>query len=495
MPKDNLLFKLDNLEYQYYYLKGTLDNFTPRLNSTTKLYNAKGKKSAKKVEKVLAEITLPEVESGLLELRLEIFNNKLYHLEKNLQTFLLKHILEYEKKVLKEENNKNAKKKNHNTSEVIEEIKKTYGFEEFINFIIKSKCIKLASSKIIPTKHHQTLPQNKWFIDHEYYKIINDKGHKYNPGRIWSEVVMGTKHSDQIVSSLLNNKKCKELFQQFENGMDVFLAINKDKKKLNNTKQTDSDGDGNLDSSNGINKKKTDDDSTIESSESEDEMSNQDVELNDDDISNIMKQYEGVIVDSENESSNEDFVADPNIDYNQVTDEEMSSNENYEDEEDDEDSSDDEQPQKKKQKVQLPELMGGYYSGEEESDFEEDNIAKQQKSNKEKKKNRRGQRARRKIWEQKYGKEAKHVQRELEKEREERKQRQIDYEARVAKREAKARELAVSGTNLIEVGERKASKPVEKKEPNEDHPSWVAKKLAEEKLKNAKFTGKKITFD
>ena len=28
----------------------------------------------------------------------------------------------------------------------------------------------------------------------------------------------------------------------------------------------------------------------------------------------------------------------------------------------------------------------------------------------------------------------------------------------------------------------------------EDHPSWVAKKLAEEKLKNTKFSGKKIIF-
>ena len=105
----------------------------------------------------------------------------------------------------------------------------------------------------------------------------------------------------------------------------------------------------------------------------------------------------------------------------------------------------------------LPSLtMGGYWSGSESAeDFEEAP-----------RKNRRGQRARRQIWEQKYGTKANHLKNQK--------------------------------TRRSQVNEYKpVRQPVEKQAVVEDkpiHPSWEAAKRAKEQ-KQAQFQGKKMVFD
>lgn len=466
MPKDNLLFKLDNLEYQYHYLTNTLANFEPRLNQTKKLYNAKGKKTSQRIEKLLNEITLPDVSKKCNEMRLTIFNGKIYAVEKNLNKSLLKKLNQLKNKdnVLKQCNSLN----------------------EFVKYIVISKVIKFSISKIIGNKQTTNMDNvPEWFQDHKYLKAYNDKSNDLNPSRIWNEIVMKTDEGAKIVGNLMNDKKSQEILTIFENGMDVFLGINRDK---NSKKQKET-------------KEESDNDIEEEGSDIEENLDGgrhyegEGMEIDEDEI---LKQYEGLVADSD-EEDNEDEIAtglDPNINYNEVTDEEPSASE-----EDDDDESDDEDDQPAKKKAKLPELMTGYYSGEDsDSDIEEDEIARKQASNKIVKKNRRGQRARRKIWEQKYGKQANHVQKEYEKQKAEREQRQIDYEARVAKRAAKQAAYDKTNANLTELGERgsRSKQQLETAKPvkvHEDHPSWVAKKLAEDKLKNAKFAGKKITFD
>lgn len=487
MPKDNLIFKLDNLEYQYHYLNGSLTDFQPRLNSTTKLYNAKGKKTSKRVTKILNEITLPEVTKELNELRTEIFDKKSYSLDKNLRSFLRKHITQY----------RPTKKNKKDFTPVIEEIKAKYALEDFIELVSKSKIIKLSCTKIVAAK--RSSPPD-WFVEHEFWKIHNDKTQEFNPSRIWTEVILNIDKCDQLISTLMNSDKCKEVISSFNSGMDVFLAINREKKEKKTVKNKEAihengeagtfEHDENSEE-NKINKK---------TKESKTGGAEDVSELDDE----ILEQYDGMLVGSDEDEDQNDgverFSLDPNVNYNEVTDEEPDQLDD-DDEIDDEYNQDgDDEPRRKKQQTQLPELMGGYYSGgdsDSEIDSSEDRVAREQISVTEKKKNRRGQRARRKIWEKKFGREAKHIQREVENDLAERKKRQGEYEARVVKRSAKAADI--DARRAIDREKRdsfeKSSTRPTKSEPLSEHPSWVAKRNAEAKLKNAKFQGKKVKFD
>lgn len=131
------------------------------------------------------------------------------------------------------------------------------------------------------------------------------------------------------------------------------------------------------------------------------------------------------------------------------------------------------------QKYNLPELIGGYASLSEDEEPE---------NTKTEKKNRRGQRARQRIWKKKFGSEAKHVKLQREQEASERRQRQLEYEERCRKREQKAREeeeRKKDNPNYIPLKEKKVAV----------HPSWEAKRKAQEQLSKVEFAGKKIKFD
>lgn len=473
MPKDNLLFKLDNLEYQYHYANGDLAQFRPRLSGTAKLYNVKGKKTSKRVSKLLSELNLKQLSQQLDALRLQIFNNKVHYLEKNLRSLVLKNLTQYRPK-------KNAK---NDFTPLIEKIRSEYGLEKFTELVCKSKAIKLSVSKIVPS-NKATVPI--WFENHVFWNSHNDKTDEFNPSRIWNEVLLPNKF-DQLVSTFMNNDKCRSLFSTFDSGMNMFLGINRDAGSGGKVEQAQEDA-GIVNEKNKTSILNTSDQ---ERSQDANDSSEPAVELDED----LLKQYDGLLGDSDEEDAVDAAALDPNIDYNEVTDEEPDQDDDeVDDEVSDLDSDSDSDSEKVNSKAQLPELMAGYYSGDDSydgSDSADDKVAREQISTKEKKKNRRGQRARRKIWEKKYGREAKHIQREVEKEHLDRKRRQEEYEERVAKRAAKAVTVEARKTETARQNAIKSSQEKEKSE----HPSWIAKRDAEEKLKNSKFQGKKITFD
>ncbi|SCW04511.1 LAFE_0H15148g1_1 [Lachancea fermentati] len=503
MPKENLIYRLDNLEYQYHYLNNTLDGFKPRLNGTSKIFNAKGKRTTKKVAKTLQMATLESLTSQLDILRLEILQKKAYHLEKKIASYLEKTLQQQSNALSKHTNAKNETKRN--TLAVIE---REYTFPKFANLIAKSKVAKLVVSKVTPTRTLKEDPPH-WFKDSEYLQIINTKESQYNPGNIWNKTVLPIKGCDQLLSLTMNSKKYKEIVESFDSGMDLFLNNKREKKadasqneaglskgdskrSEKSSKGQPSSGESSEDQSEESSEAESDEESGRSSVSGESQTANIDEDA-------ILKAYEGMLVASDDEAAEEEsFMLNPNINYNEVTDEEPSA----EDSEPSEASSDEEeeQPRKRqkkekesKKKVVLPELISGYYSGGSEDELSEDEVAKKQISNQPKRKNRRGQRARQKIWEKKYGKNAKHIQKQLEKDKEEKQQRQIEYEERVAKRAAKAKALEETAQHHREkaVSNNRTS---EKPEDKPMHPSWEAKKLAEEKLKNVKFQGKKIVF-
>jgi hypothetical protein len=128
----------------------------------------------------------------------------------------------------------------------------------------------------------------------------------------------------------------------------------------------------------------------------------------------------------------------------------------------------------------LPALQMGYVSGSDDDDdarFENDKVVKELTSGR---KNRRGQRARRKIWEAKYGKNAKHLVKERKEEQEkmqkkqERRQRREEFAAKAkAEKEQKKKQV-----------QSQSQKPL--------HPSWQAKKQT---TVVAPFQGQKKKFD
>lgn len=166
------------------------------------------------------------------------------------------------------------------------------------------------------------------------------------------------------------------------------------------------------------------------------------------------------------------------------TDHEASDDEESDDEESDTSSVDKMERLKADRSTFLPTLntgfMPGSFSDEEGASPTEHKGPAQKKP----RKNRRGQRARRKILEQKYGRKANHLVQE-------RKDKWEAFEKRRLKREAKA-EDAITGANAIEVvGNRKerrdaALRPI--------HNSWAIAKAAKDAQKAAVPQGQKITF-
>ncbi|RFU24710.1 hypothetical protein B7463_g11624, partial [Scytalidium lignicola] len=154
----------------------------------------------------------------------------------------------------------------------------------------------------------------------------------------------------------------------------------------------------------------------------------------------------------------------------------------------------------------LPTLMGGYWSGSESaSDLEDDPATATLPI----RKNRKGQQARRAIWEKKYGTKAKHVVNGLGKEKDDgwdakrgAKDSSGDWKsregARVGARGGRGRNFAtVTGENAIAVTPRNRTTAISKKRDDVGtlHPSWLAAKKAKEMKKTATFQGKKVVFD
>lgn len=153
----------------------------------------------------------------------------------------------------------------------------------------------------------------------------------------------------------------------------------------------------------------------------------------------------------------------------------------------------------------LPTLMGGYISGSESaSDVDVAPVRK----------NRRGQRARQKIWEKKYGEKARHLQKQAAKGRDagwDPKRGAVDGESAkpwkrgirnpLQDRDKDKPKPKDSGTDAVQTKKQQAPPKREPPKRARDdsgplHPSWEAKKQAKAKEQlTAPFQGKKITFD
>ncbi|RCK66236.1 Bud site selection protein 22 [Candida viswanathii] len=373
--------------------------------------------------------------------------------------------------------------------------------EEFVRKLITSRLVKSIQGTILTSKALKSDPPK--YINGEVREVITDKENDANPSRFYIKYCQNDKEVNKFVASLWNNKNIKKILDEIEWS---FRIVRGDLTKLELASRSKATG------------KEVDEELEDESEDEEDEEEEgDDAEIDLEKAYDNFAIYDELAEGSDNEDEEQVPDLDPNVNYNEITDEEPSeeSSDDEEEEKDDASSVDDffeEEPPKKKQKKQtkeepsynLPELATGYFSGgsdDEDDDVDNDKVVKEITTQR---KNRRGQRARQKIWAKKYGKEATHVKKNQQRIASEREQRQLEYEERQRKRELKAKLLAEkqqTGANALPLGERKpgsTSSPTptpQVAEPKGMHPSWEAKKLEKEKMQNIKFQGKKVVFD
>ncbi|CAH6719810.1 bud site selection protein 22 [[Candida] jaroonii] len=458
------MWRLDLLEVKFF-------NTSPRFNKTKTLLNSK------KNDKLLKKLpsSKEEAEKEILLLKSEAFQNKYHGSFKNLHKEV--------KKIIKSDIHKHSK---DNKQSLVEFLKN----DDIIDDLITSKLVKIIQQIILVNADLKKSPP--LYISEDLRAILTDKSHKSHPSKFFIDHCQNNKVINSYVSSLWNQKAIKSSLAQAEWSLKLVRGVSK-LEKDERRKQLG---------------KKVDD------ADDEDDEDDDKDDDKDEDSEELM-----VYEDSDEEV--ETAKLDPNVNYNEITDEEPSDDESTYPEptkqpkskskKDDFFDSDDDM----ESKYNLPQLTTGYYSGgsdDEEFDADNDKVVKQVTTQR---KNRRGQRARQKIWEKKFGKKAKHKEKEIAAIQDDRKRRQLEFEERERKRQAKAQP---TGANNQPLGERKppsvgtpvgsttgstgsttGSSTVQSfapKEPlGEEHPSWKAKKMAEEKLKNVKFQGKKITFD
>ena len=462
-------------------------------------------------------LELKTLSKELDEIYLRLLKNKIHYYE----THLSKCIKEQIQKVSKKESGKMKDAQKNKTPPL--DVEKMLG----VQLSIEDLVLFLTRFKLIKTFHQRVRQKSKkmendtnvkaWLDNNDYSRYVSDKASKWNPSNIWNSVITKLPNCEKLNALIGQSKAVKNLVESFDLSICVIFGFDVSAMKAKKYEAREKASKATLaptniehDTDNGDENNKMDRSFDANSKRSQ---TNREITSDDEDL--LVEQYEGLLGSSGDEKEGGGYL-NPNINYNEVTDEEAS-DESFAAEDNEEEFSEyeDSEPTRKRAKLHnLPELMAGYYSGDDseedsnESDKNvkgknkksgamEDRTAREQMSNEPKRKNRRGQRARRKIWEKKYGSQAKHVQRELEKEMEDRKQRQVEYEARVAKREAKAASLQDSRNREHENERREVLYKKEKGTvaTGEEHPSWIAKRLAEEKLQKAKFEGKKIKFD
>jgi len=146
----------------------------------------------------------------------------------------------------------------------------------------------------------------------------------------------------------------------------------------------------------------------------------------------------------------------------------------------------------------LPALNVGYTLGDSDasSDLDIDDLAVDKMERERGRKNRRGQQARRAIWEKKYGKSAKHLVKLKQNQGNKRQQKPAE-ENRArgnSQRDASHGKHANDGKTTGSNSEPVAAAPKSAADPKL-HPSWIAKQNQLKNLATLKPAGKKILFD
>lgn len=398
MPKENLLFQLDNKEFQYHKLNFSLRYFNPRFHTTKLIKNAnKNSKNSLKNKKKLKNVTLDSLFEELTTLKREILSKKLYRL-----------CLKFNGKIDNMANEDKTVLKQLVLNRFMKSLKKK--FKRYTAEYGQDLTEMDENAVANPFKNYED-----WITEQD---MINELEKNLNVKQL-DDLSKVSKEHNKAISKLYQDKSLKLVMSEFEDGMDVFLNINRGSKKVERTESSVKD---------------------VQEEHSGEHDEYKETESNNDDYA----QYDDMIGHSDDE---EEYTA---------------------------------------KRSNLPELEHGFidtYDAESEEELEREI---QNEKPEKKKKNRRGQRERRLIWEKKYGRAANHVQKKIEEETANKLERQKAYEERVFKRLEREQEYKDRQRAKMEKAKEYASK--------EFHPSWEAKRLQEEKTKNVKFQGKKVTF-
>lgn len=442
--KRNDLWRLDLLETKFF-------KALPRLSTTKKLINAR------KNSQVLKKLphSRAEAHKQIVALKSEILHKKWHGYVSKLQREVTKKV-KLDSRSWKEET-----------------LTSFFGSQEKIKTMINARLVKIFISSILNTKELKTNPPE--YVDGELRSGILDKSHPNNPSRFFIDHCQSDKVLNQYISKLWNTKPIKKICDEAE------WSFKKIRGNLTSEERTARAHALGRDS-----KTVADDEDEGGEDSSEDESEGEDA--NEDEDSDNDSQSESGISDSEIRAHAEEDSDDNDSDSTGSS--EPPSREKLKEAKEKAKKATEEK--KKKEKFEnLPSLAVGYFSGEsdDEEDVDNDKVAKEATTQR---KNRRGQRARQKIWEQKYGKRANHVAKERQRVASEREQKQKEFEERQRKRELKAQQ---SQNSQQQAYQKSYTKDSDQQNSGYVHPSWEAKRKAEEKLKNLKFTGKKMKFD
>lgn len=421
--KKNDFWRLDLLEVKF-------TNVSPRFKFTKKLINAHNNSQLlKKLPN-----TRNEALQQILALKSDLFEKKYHGAHKRLSREVLR--------MFKQQRSKTDRS---------EQLEILFNDKDFVSKLVSAKLAKIITAAILTNKELKTNPPS--YILSEVVDLITDKSNPSNPTAFFIKYCQSDKVINGYISKLWNIKDMKTLCNEVEWSFRKIRG-NLSKEEIAQRAKSASTKSGAP---------------SKVSSESDNEISSSDDEDDDDEGA----EFDQMVAGSDDEDDENGEVTEGS------------------DEEDSPKISKKERKESNEMKVlskdvtfKLPELATGYFSGgsEDEEDVDNDKVVKEATTAR---KNRRGQRARQKIWEQKYGSKANHVQQENKRIASERERKQQEFEERQRKRDLKAKALA----NSLDETKHNPNNP------NKLHPSWEARKLAEQKQKDIKFAGKKITFD
>ncbi|OBA20253.1 Bud-site selection protein [Metschnikowia bicuspidata var. bicuspidata NRRL YB-4993] len=449
--KRNELWKLDLLEAKY-------TQATPRFSFTKKLINARN--NSHLMKKLPG--TPNEAFQQIHALKADLFRKK-YHGS-------------YKK--LSRDASRATKQKQKTLGSKEKHLSKLLQSAEFHEQLITAKLVKIVLSAILTTKETRLNPPS--FIPEEIREYISDKALARNPSRFFITYCQNDKVVNEYISKLWNLKEMKTLC------LEIDWSFRKIRGNLTKNEIASHSKETGKKVKNVIANEDSAEISESEESDSESGGSDsEDAQIDAEEAFEKFSAFDNMVAGSDEE---QDFVADPNVDYNEITDQEMSESDNEREEE--RKPKESKAKAEKAKKLALPELATGYFSGgsDDEDDVDNDKVVKEATTVR---KNRRGQRARQKIWEQKYGTKAVHVQKENLRLASERERKQQEFEERQRRREQKA--ILAQQTNTSKTAGSALASGLG--DSLKVHPSWEAKRIAEEKMKNVKFEGKKITFD
>ncbi len=438
---ENALFKLDLLECKFHELE------PPRFNKTQEICHSR------KNNYKLLEISEEEAEKLIKKYQHEQFELKYDEFLEKSEKIL--------NKLLKQERKSSEKFK-----EAVDKVEK--------DETLKEQNIKFKLDKTISKIFKRKMKEKSQIIPKTFYQEYEDI-HAHNPHE------SNPKEVDTLFSKLFGKTMFRDCMEKLKVQFKLILGPVRqehlDKESVKKTKRVSAN---NIDQREDINDAKIDIQSASEETGSKHDLARVDSNQREDETEAKLSTKEDVSSkDKDKDEEVEDAgsnrpIAEVDDFFKEDTEEKAVTT-----------------GKANKKKIILPAIMSGYYSGDEDAD----ELEKADKDNEvqnvtlKHRKNRRGQRARRKIWEKKYGKMAKHLVKERGEWQAKQQRLEQEYEVRVEKRAEKQKKYE----EWVEKQKEK-KKQMEALKNKPLHPSWTAKRKLEESLANVKFEGKKQKF-